>query len=102
MITDFGLCHIYEETNSVEESLALLSFDDFGGDIPWHLVHVGRFFRLLPFLVAWAQGFWVGQQLLVWVAVFVLASMGAPSLAMCAMATSCPWSWGLGRSLSAA
>ncbi len=42
-----------------------------------HLIHAGRFYWLLPFLVVWARGFQVELKPLVWVAVWVLASMGS-------------------------
>ncbi len=69
------LCCIKKETNSVEELFALLSRDDVRGDAPLHLIQVGRFFWLLPFLVAWAHGFRFGWRPLVWVAVLFLASI---------------------------
>ncbi len=52
MIADNGLCHFMVESNSLEKTLALQPFDDFGGDVPLHLIDVGRFLWLLPFLVA--------------------------------------------------
>ncbi len=76
MIADYSLSRVKKETNSVKESLTLHPFDDIRGDCPNHHIHVGRFFWLLPFLVAWAWGFWVGLRPLVWVAILVWASMG--------------------------
>jgi len=77
MIADYGLCHIYTETNSFEEALALHPFDDLGegGGVPLRYINVGRSFLLLPFLLARAWGFWVGQWLLIWLIVLFLASM---------------------------
>ncbi len=76
MIANNYLCRIDVETNSLKESLTLQPFDDIGGDCPNHRIHVGRFYWLLPFLVAWARGFQVGLLPLVWLAVSVLAAMG--------------------------
>ncbi len=77
MISDYGLRHVKEETNSVKELLTLQSFDEIGGNSPLHLIHVSRFYWLLSFLIAWAWGFQVGLRPLVWVADWVLASMGS-------------------------
>ena len=76
MVANNGLRCVKKETNSVKESLTLQPFDDIRGNCPNHHVHVGRFFWLLPFLVAWARGFRVGLRYRVWLAVLVLASMG--------------------------
>ncbi len=92
MVAVCGLCQFWIETNSLEEVLALQSFDEFRGNVPLHQVKVGRFLWLLPFLVAWARGFWVGLRPLVWVAILFWASMGVPSQAKSAMTTFGFWS----------
>ncbi len=66
MVLNYGLCFIYTETNPFEEMLTLLPLNDLWGNTPLHCIDVGGFFRLLPFLVAWAWGFWVGW---FWVAI---------------------------------
>ncbi len=76
LIADYSLSRIKKETNSVKELLTLQPFDDIRGDCPNHRIHVGRFYWLLPFLVAWDQGFQVGLRPLVSVAVLVWSTMG--------------------------
>ncbi len=101
MIADYGLCHIKKETNSLEELLALLSLNDVEGGIPLHLVHVSRFFWLMP---SWlpgpgafglGSGPWSGWHSWSW------PPWGTPSLAASTMATSHSWSWDLGGSTPA-
>ncbi len=102
VIADYSLCRIKKETNSVKESLALQPFNDIRGDCPDHCIHVAGFSGCCP---SWSPGpgasglgcgpwsgwpSWTGPP---W---------GAPSLAASGMGTSGPWSWGPGRSASAA
>ncbi len=75
MVLDYGLCGFWTETNSLEYLLALLSFNDIGGDCPDHHIVVWWLVWLRPVLVIWAQGFWVGLLPLVWLAVLFLAAM---------------------------
>ncbi len=65
MILDYGLCGLGAETNSLEDLLAFVPFDDLGGNCPNHCIIVWGMVWLWPFLVAWARGFQVG--LLPWV-----------------------------------
>ncbi len=71
VVSDYGLCSFWAETNSLENLLALLSFNDLGGDCPNHCMVVWVLVWLQPILVAWAWGFWVGLLPLVWLAVLV-------------------------------
>ncbi len=76
MDSDYGLCSLRAETNSLEDLLAFLLLNDLGGNCPNHRIIVWELVWLQPFLVAWARGFRVGLLPLVWLAVLVFDAMG--------------------------